>query len=308
MAADLLELGVRQRLAGRVPALRAEVVLGPLERDAVARADRVEDLECLGGDLGTDPVATDDGQLEGLVVLTSWVLPRCRGGSWPLGLAWVSAWRGAGRRRRAALRSRPSTTSSWPDTCRTCCSPVWSGAVTNGRRLALPGGRYAEPAPGRSALADPGAAANKTYRELHDGSKILWHPTISPQCGQLVPEYEIPVTVTGPKLCNSQPVSAPPELPPLVSAALSLSGRRGFVSSTRNETGRLLATLAASRTGPARRARDRLRRRLGLAAQRRRRRHDDRHRRERSAARAGGRGAVRRRRAGSRSSPPTGPR
>jgi predicted O-methyltransferase YrrM len=44
-------------------------------------------------------------------------------------------------------------------------------------------------------------------------------------------------------------VSAPPELPPLVSAALSLSGRRGFVSSTRNETGRLLATLAASKTG-----------------------------------------------------------
>jgi predicted O-methyltransferase YrrM len=35
----------------------------------------------------------------------------------------------------------------------------------------------------------------------------------------------------------------------LVSAALSLSGRRGFVSSTRNETGRLLATLAASRRG-----------------------------------------------------------
>lgn len=34
-----------------------------------------------------------------------------------------------------------------------------------------------------------------------------------------------------------------------MSAALSLSGRRGFVSSTRNETGRLLATLAASRTG-----------------------------------------------------------
>lgn len=44
-------------------------------------------------------------------------------------------------------------------------------------------------------------------------------------------------------------MSAPPELPPLVSAALSLSGRRGFVSSTRSETGRLLATLAASRRG-----------------------------------------------------------
>jgi predicted O-methyltransferase YrrM len=44
-------------------------------------------------------------------------------------------------------------------------------------------------------------------------------------------------------------VSAPPELPPLVSAALTLSGRRGFVSSTRTETGRLLAALAASRRG-----------------------------------------------------------
>lgn len=39
------------------------------------------------------------------------------------------------------------------------------------------------------------------------------------------------------------------ELPPLVQSALALSGRRGFVSSTRSETGRLLAQLAASRTG-----------------------------------------------------------
>lgn len=57
------------------------------------------------------------------------------------------------------------------------------------------------------------------------------------------------VSGPGPSLCDSQAVSAPPELPPLVSAALSLSGRRGFVSATRNETGRLLATLAASRRG-----------------------------------------------------------
>jgi predicted O-methyltransferase YrrM len=52
-----------------------------------------------------------------------------------------------------------------------------------------------------------------------------------------------------PLLCESLAVSAPPELPPLVSAALNLSGRRGFVSATRTETGRLLATLAASRRG-----------------------------------------------------------
>jgi predicted O-methyltransferase YrrM len=44
-------------------------------------------------------------------------------------------------------------------------------------------------------------------------------------------------------------VSAPPDLPPLVRRALDLSRDQGFVSSTRNETGWLLASLAASRSG-----------------------------------------------------------
>lgn len=44
-------------------------------------------------------------------------------------------------------------------------------------------------------------------------------------------------------------MSAPSDLPPVVSRALELSGRLGFFSSTRHETGRLLAALAASRTG-----------------------------------------------------------
>lgn len=44
-------------------------------------------------------------------------------------------------------------------------------------------------------------------------------------------------------------MSAPPDLPPLVRRALDLSRRQGFVSSTRHETGRLLATLAATREG-----------------------------------------------------------
>jgi predicted O-methyltransferase YrrM len=44
-------------------------------------------------------------------------------------------------------------------------------------------------------------------------------------------------------------VSAPPDLPPLVRRALDLSRDQGFVSSTRHETGRLLATLAATRGG-----------------------------------------------------------
>jgi predicted O-methyltransferase YrrM len=44
-------------------------------------------------------------------------------------------------------------------------------------------------------------------------------------------------------------VSAPPELPDVVRRAFDVSRRAGFVSFCRNETGRLLATLAASRSG-----------------------------------------------------------
>ncbi len=44
-------------------------------------------------------------------------------------------------------------------------------------------------------------------------------------------------------------MSAPLEVPAIVSSALDLSRRRGFVTSSRSETGRLLAALAASREG-----------------------------------------------------------
>ncbi len=44
-------------------------------------------------------------------------------------------------------------------------------------------------------------------------------------------------------------VSAPIDLPTRVGKALEMSGRRGFVTSSRAETGRLLASLAASRNG-----------------------------------------------------------
>ena len=44
-------------------------------------------------------------------------------------------------------------------------------------------------------------------------------------------------------------MSAPVDLPDVVRRALDLSRRRGFVTSSRLETGRLLAALAASRTG-----------------------------------------------------------
>lgn len=44
-------------------------------------------------------------------------------------------------------------------------------------------------------------------------------------------------------------MSAPNEIPDLVASTLDLSRQRGFISSTRHETGRLLAALAASRGG-----------------------------------------------------------
>lgn len=52
-----------------------------------------------------------------------------------------------------------------------------------------------------------------------------------------------------PATWNTGLMSAPAEVPDLVARALDLSRRRGFITSTRSETGRLLATLAASRHG-----------------------------------------------------------
>lgn len=44
-------------------------------------------------------------------------------------------------------------------------------------------------------------------------------------------------------------MSAPPEVPELVSRALRMSLQQGYLHATRTETGRLLATLAATRSG-----------------------------------------------------------
>ena len=44
-------------------------------------------------------------------------------------------------------------------------------------------------------------------------------------------------------------MSAPPEVPAVVAKAFDVSRRRGYVSFCRNETGRLLAALAATRSG-----------------------------------------------------------
>lgn len=55
-------------------------------------------------------------------------------------------------------------------------------------------------------------------------------------------------TIT-PGIGKTGPVSAPPELPDIVTRAFDVSRRAGYVSFCRNETGRLLATLAATRSG-----------------------------------------------------------
>jgi predicted O-methyltransferase YrrM len=44
-------------------------------------------------------------------------------------------------------------------------------------------------------------------------------------------------------------MSAPPDVPPIVARAFDVSRRAGYVSFCRNETGRLLAALAATRDG-----------------------------------------------------------
>ena len=50
-------------------------------------------------------------------------------------------------------------------------------------------------------------------------------------------------------MTNTGVMSAPPEVPPIVSRAFEMSRRAGYVSFCRNETGRLLAALAATREG-----------------------------------------------------------
>ncbi|MCW2866343.1 MAG: cytidine/deoxycytidylate deaminase/NUDIX/methyltransferase domain protein [Marmoricola sp.] len=59
-------------------------------------------------------------------------------------------------------------------------------------------------------------------------------------CARTVPERLV---------CHTGPMSAPPELPAVVARAFDVSRRAGYVSFCRNETGRLLATLAATRGG-----------------------------------------------------------
>ena len=61
-------------------------------------------------------------------------------------------------------------------------------------------------------------------------------------------------------------MSAPPELPDIVYRAFDVCRRAGYVSFCRNETGRLLATLAATRGGTLAEFGTGTRRRYGVAA------------------------------------------
>jgi hypothetical protein len=63
--ADRLEVRVRERLAGRVPAAGAEVEVGGAHRHVAARERRVEGQQALLDDLGADAVACDHCQLDG---------------------------------------------------------------------------------------------------------------------------------------------------------------------------------------------------------------------------------------------------
>ena len=65
VAAQLLDDGVGQQLAGRVVAAGAEVVLGRLHVEVGGRRDRGEDLDGLRDDLGADAVAGDEGKVQG---------------------------------------------------------------------------------------------------------------------------------------------------------------------------------------------------------------------------------------------------
>ncbi len=114
------------------------------------------------------------------------------------------------------------------------------------------------------ALRGPAAASD--YYELlpHDASV----DPLSTSVRDLANPSRSPRRRVAQRPWHTVRVSAPAEVPEIVSSTLDLSRQRGFITSIRNETGRLLATLAASRTGTLAELGHRLRSRLGLAVER----------------------------------------
>ena len=93
------------------------------------------------------------------------------------------------------------------------------------------------------------AAALDEYEHAPHGElRLLLSRRIAPQVCPGVSPSE-----TDDPECETQPqtrwVSHPPELPDIVNRAFDVARRAGYVSFCRNETGRLLAMLAASRDG-----------------------------------------------------------
>lgn len=100
-------------------------------------------------------------------------------------------------------------------------------------------------------MSGPATAANKYEVPPHDVTILGPSPGRGTQFQPRVPRFE---TVVSELVCSGgfarlDDMSAPPEVPPIVSRAFAVSRRAGYVSFCRNETGRLLATLAATRGG-----------------------------------------------------------
>src|SRR4051812_941893 len=105
---------------------------------------------------------------------------------------------------------------------------------------------------GEVALRGGLAAAIDKYEELpHGALRLATEPVRFPLlCGSF-PTCETTSRTLDGKAPSARLVfvSAPPDLPDVVRRAFDVSRRAGFVSFCRNETGRLLATLAATRSG-----------------------------------------------------------
>jgi predicted O-methyltransferase YrrM len=100
-------------------------------------------------------------------------------------------------------------------------------------------------------LEGPATAANEYEIPPHGSSSVERIAGGRPRIPEDVHHPRLrsdPWTVPG-GLQDFPIMSAPPEVPPIVARAFDVSRRAGYVSFCRNETGRLLAALAATRQG-----------------------------------------------------------
>lgn len=108
--------------------------------------------------------------------------------------------------------------------------------------------------PDSSVLLGPAAASDYEKERPHDAGEHTTSRWPEPGTAHIRPRVETPSAMedtldgVGPDR-ETDPMSAPPQLPDVVVRALDVSRRAGYVSFCRNETGRLLAALAATRSG-----------------------------------------------------------